>query len=325
MKSIFISLMLLFVFTNLFAQSDNCAFKPTKKRFNYLKNNESRSNKVYQLLKQIERNKLPFVERIEKKPDGILRPIIRQQVIIKMIPIVAHILRESDGAGGLASQTLTDAVIEANNRFRGTGLQFRVCETKYIDDNVLFNTNYDDQIAGVTKSYDVLDVVNKNVPRKINVYFYPTGRTSWAYGVDKDTKKQHIMMLNGHVGNTVTLAHELAHWLDLAHTHGRGGFTQELVNGSNCAIEGDLVCDTPADPLLSGQVDANCQYIPNAALVDANGQQFTPDPTNLMSYATRSCRVGFSSQQICRMLSAYFTMKADRGYTLKACNLIGLK
>lgn len=328
MRTSIITAILFFAMTSLFAQKDNCDFVPTKERYNYLKRANTNSAKLFRVLKQVEPNKLRFVNTFERLPNGNFSPIINLNVKFKFIPIVAHILRQDNGLGGLTELALKDAVAEANKRFVSTGFKFRVCEIKYIDDDALFNTNYDDDITGAPKSYDVLDVVNRNVKRKINIYFYPTGRTSWAYGVLNTTTKQHLMMHNNHVGNTVTLAHELAHWFDLIHTHGKSSTADELVNGSNCTIAGDLLCDTPADPNLSAsasispRVNTNCQYIPDATLVDANGDQYTPDPSNLMSYATRSCRVGFTSQQDCRMISAYFTMKADRGYTLKVCSLI---
>jgi hypothetical protein len=94
--------------------------------------------------------------------------------------------------------------------------------------------------------------------------------------------------------NGSTLAHELGHLFGLPHTH--GGSADELVDGSNCATEGDYICDTPADPTLSNSVvSINCIYTGTAT--DANGMQYVPDPNNIMSYSRKNCRNYFSPIQ----------------------------
>ena len=65
------------------------------------------------------------------------------------------------------------------------------------------------------------------------------------------------------------------------------------------AIDGDRFCDTPADPNLLGKVDGQCNYTGNA--VDANGQQYQPDTTNIMSYTRSTCADKFSPEQLNKM------------------------
>ena len=53
--------------------------------------------------------------------------------------------------------------------------------------------------------------------------------------------------------NISTLAHEIGHFLSLLHINGtwmmmKGNIPRELVNGSDCDIHGDLICDTPGSP-----------------------------------------------------------------------------
>ena len=93
------------------------------------------------------------------------------------------------------------------------------------------------------------------------------------------------------------VSHELGHCLGLYHTFegtcgGHYGTGQELVNGTNGDIAGDLVKDTYADPAnLTSYIDnstglwlatpaASCTGL----ITDANGQQYCPDETNIMSY-----------------------------------------
>jgi len=59
----------------------------------------------------------------------------------------------------------------------------------------------------------------------------------------------------------------------------------ELLDGSNCTIGGDMLCDTPADPNLSlpDMVAPPCMYV--GTITDANGDLYMPMLNNLMSYS----------------------------------------
>ena len=53
--------------------------------------------------------------------------------------------------------------------------------------------------------------------------------------------------------NISTLVHEIGHFFSLLHINGtwmmmKGNIPRELVNGSDCDIHGDLICDTPGSP-----------------------------------------------------------------------------
>ena len=97
-----------------------------------------------------------------------------------------------------------------------------------------------------------------------------------------------------------TFAHEMGHFCSLQHTFEGNG--AELVDGSNCATEGDQICDTPADPFMPGapmtDFVKDCRFI--SLLVDANGEYFNPDLGNVMSYyQCNTC--GFTWMQLDRM------------------------
>lgn len=126
-----------------------------------------------------------------------------------------------------------------------------------------------------------------------------------------------------------TLAHEIGHIFGLDHTH-RG----ELCNGDNddcnnclqepvsrtmtqpflcgainnpkkCEVNGDDLCDTPADPNLNGHVDmVGGEWVYDFSSPSDNwGVPWQPDLFNLMSYSERDIRLELSYGQIGVMLS----------------------
>ena len=91
----------------------------------------------------------------------------------------------------------------------------------------------------------------------------------------------------------------MGHYFDLLHTFEGNG--SELVNGDNCEVAGDGICDTPADPFVPNDEMADymsgCTFINGK--VDINGEFYRPDVGNIMSYYPCSC--GFTTGQYIRM------------------------
>jgi len=121
------------------------------------------------------------------------------------------------------------------------------------------------------------------------------------------------LAVGGGYVNTSVLSHEFGHCLGLYHTHsGRGcgdnANCSENVNESSCSICEDLVCDSPTDPCLSGNVDLNCQYIGPSG--------FTPDVHNIMSYAPPACLNRLTTGQVQRMHTAILnnSIISDRSF-----------
>lgn len=222
------------------------------------------------------------------------------------VPIVNHIIRQSNGTGGLSTATLAAAIQGLNDAYEDAHIQFFECQSiNYIDNSALYNFN-SSQEPSVTPN-DVADV--------INIYHFNSitnlcGYTTYPPGADR------VFMSNVCVSNGSTLIHELGHYLSLYHTHGPygcGSGIPELVERSNCHEAGDEICDTNADPCLSNSVDANCVYTGGA--VDANGDAYDPPTTNFMSYSRKSCRTEFTNEQRANML---FTLLGARSYL--TCN-----
>ena len=223
-----------------------------------------------------------------------------------LIPIQNHVVRETDSTGGLTIIDISFVMNTLNTYYFNSNIQFYECTSiNYINNSTYFDFDQS-QEAAIRAANDVTNV--------INIYYFNSitsssgsslcGYTSFPPGPDR------VMMKNSCAINGSTIVHELGHYLSLYHTHGptNTGTTTELVNGSNCSSAGDDLCDTPADPNLSGLVSA-CQYTGTA--LDANGQSYVPDPTNIMSYSQKVCRTFLSAGQYNR---ANYSAINDRGY-----------
>ena len=117
------------------------------------------------------------------------------------------------------------------------------------------------------------------------------------------------------IGAVSTLAHEIGHYMGLAHTHRNwdkkkcrqesvsrtrtynfGQFFSCLKSGTICDRSADGLCDTPADPNLGRNgLISNCNYIED--LTDRWGDLYNPDERNIMSYSGWRCRTRFSQDQ----------------------------
>ena len=104
------------------------------------------------------------------------------------------------------------------------------------------------------------------------------------------------------------LPHEMGHLFGLLHTFEGSGV--ENVDGSNCDLVGDLICDTPADPYIEDSqiqwLGDNCEFIFTGT--DINGEFYQPDVGNIMSYY--GCDCGFTRGQYIKMANTW--LNSDR-------------
>ena len=225
------------------------------------------------------------------------------------IPIQAHIIREDDGTNGLAVSDLEDELEIVNDRYAPNNMVFYLCgPINYIDDSdlVTWNKGYSAENAAIAEN---------SVANVINVYFADNVLGSCGYATFPGDSDSLVVMDNDCTTNTSTFAHELGHFFNLYHTHqGRstslGVWGKELADGSNCGANiGDELCDTPADPVLSGLVSTECAYLGTAT--DSLGTLYEPDASNIMSYSQKWCRTTFTEEQLDRILTSYLI---DRSY-----------
>ncbi len=247
----------------------------------------------------------------ELSPELMMRRSQRGPVAPDIVHLSIHVVRRTNGTGGISQAQLDQTIADANQMYAPVGIEFCVpAPIDYID-----STSYYNQISTLAQ-IDALRNTNR-VPNTINCYFTETLTYSGfnLCGISSFTVNavQGIVMANSCSGvptNNSTFAHELGHYFDLYHTH-ETAFGASCVDGSNCASSGDLLCDTPADPGLNfTTVNSACNYV-GAETDSCNGDNYNPQERNLMSYSLKYCRDLFTPQQQSRILATLHNLRSD--------------
>ncbi len=212
------------------------------------------------------------------------------------IPLTGHLIRRTDGTGGLSEADFLAELEGVNAAYYEGGIQFYLCGA--------INEIWDDTYFNYSSSEEDALMMAHGVENTINIFVADEARSGntpvCGYSYYPWSQRDLVILARSCATNGSTFAHELGHNLGLYHTHDSSNGA-ELVDGSNCEDAGDLLCDTPADPNLSGQVNTSCMY--TGGDTDANGDPYAPDVSNMMSYARKSCRTHMSIGQQVR--SAY--------------------
>ena len=242
-------------------------------------------------------------------------------------PVTVHIIRKEDGTGGIEEEEFLDVLTEANSILSPANIALTICDSiRYIDSDQFYDFFKPDE-SSLFYPTQVENTLNLYISNSIT---YPSGKTRCGYAYFPGWKDM-VMVDKDCMTDGSTFIHEVGHYFGLYHTHGNSNSTTDELNDlSNCYIAGDDICDTPADPFLAYTVDtATCVY--NGSLTDANGQPYTPDPSNIMSYAPKHCKTEFSEGQYDRMsyvakyLRAYLacpilTAEFDASPEVRVCN-----
>ncbi|HSG99550.1 MAG TPA: PKD domain-containing protein [candidate division Zixibacteria bacterium] len=235
-------------------------------------------------------------------------------VPLHYVPITFHVVRRNDGSGGMSRERQILALQDLNDRYEPLGLRF--FRYRSGADYYTHYINSDTYYFGTNSSAMYNQLRNEgHVPNTANAYFVPNtglcGLANFApsqLGVIVDDACVAIP------GNASTFAHEVGHYFNLYHTH-ETAFGEECPEGSNCVTAGDLLCDTEADPTLSGRVsEVDCSYSGgDTPPASCSGEPYNPPTENLMSYSTKSCRWEFSPLQMAKMI---WTLENQRQYLL---------
>ena len=224
-----------------------------------------------------------------------IKPLLK---INKQFLVVVHIVRNQDGTAGISEAAIQSVLSQVNTLFNPIAASFTVCEFTYID-NFQYN-------MGLGRDAE-LDPLYR-LTHRINIYFTgepgACGNSSFG-GIDEYGN----IIIQKNCADVITIGRELGHFFGLHYTF--ENTIPELANGSNCSTGGDAICDTPADPLANGgalseYIDPKtCAFIYKE--VDANGDLYNPDVSNIMSYYSQCICLTFSHDQYQSMSNYYLS------------------
>lgn len=250
------------------------------------------------------------------------------------VAVQAHLLAKDNGSGRVPWDRLLNAFCRLNQDFAAAKIQFYFKDPWNLIDNTGWHAHGD-----ILEGIDMM--LTNNVDGALNAYFVSDPAGNCGYNLPY----AGVAIAHGCAGpNDHTWAHEVGHALNLPHpfigwegktysynvptpelltydyTHFHDSLeTQipapldtalvEFVDGSNCAIAADLICDTKPD-YLSYRWNCNPSTQQSTALQkDPNGEDFLSDGTLFMSYADDACQNRFSPEEIAIMRATLATEK----------------
>ena len=230
--------------------------------------------------------------------------------------VKAHVMESSSGTGGLTDAQVRDSIDALNTGFDGYGFRFQLLdEITRIQNSAWLDLDYFDDAPAVVAQYPQVDYA-------VNLYYASQlGPCGYATTTSPGFPIRMVALKNSCVsgGRVRTITHELGHYFDLLHTHADGN-PQECVDGSNCQVAADFVCDTPADPDLTFTPITYpiCQVSPHPSWPEpCGGATWNPDPTLVMSYAGLSsfngdlCTTVFTPGQQERMYNSVVNLQRE--------------
>lgn len=240
-------------------------------------------------------------ELIEFQMNGAQMPEMRSNEMMH-VKTVVHVVGKDDGSGYVNADVLFRQACENNAVYNNFGINFYISEIRYINNSRYYNHDY-------TAGRQMMQ--QNNVAGAVNLYF--VGDPAGACGYYMPATDA-IAIKNGCLASgSITWPHELGHLFSLPHTFygwegtdyalendtpaSVGRVQTEKVDGSNCRQAGDGFCDTPPD-YLSYRWPCDENKLSYVIQKDVNNERFKSDGTNMMSYSSDGCGVGFSDEQI---------------------------
>ncbi|MEL6674229.1 MAG: GEVED domain-containing protein [Bacteroidota bacterium] len=259
--------------------------------------------------------------------------VIDRQTVLRnsgttCIPLHIIDVREDNGNGALDMGELNKGIANLNHFFLPAGVEFYLCGTGMTVVNS--STYYDFSVS----QESALASLAPEVTNAVNVFFVnsivaSSGNPASGYAsFPSNTLSSNRVLMDKEVLTLYpngTFVHEFGHWLNLFHTHQGTEFgntypTAEHVARTgptaNCDTQGDLLCDTEADPRYNSTEFSfsSCAYTGTAT--DIHGIPYSPLVQNVMSYFPDECGGSFTPQQYTRAAAALSVRQGHTAYSL---------
>ena len=246
----------------------------------------------------------------------------RNQIID--VPVKFHVFANTDGSGRIPITAVLNQLCVLNNDFAAHNIRF------YLSGDINFvNSTNPNNDPGLFEN----QLASRRVNNAVNVYVtrnavLPGGNPGEGlilgyYSPSRDwivVRQDQVTAANN------TLSHEMGHFFSLPHTffgwesdpydeakHGNPVLLQnapgsnipvELMDGTNCNLAADRLCDTPPDYGF-GNLTNTCFF--NRDIRDRNNERILPMVNNQMSYFSNCNSFIFTPNQGERMNVDYLT------------------
>lgn len=232
------------------------------------------------------------------------------------VPLTVHIVGTDAGEGYTPINTILNAICVLNENFASANIAFYIKGNfRYINRSSFYNQ---------PRSGNGSFINSQNIPNTLNCYLVNDIEGSVLGYAGAISSNFVVMERAGINTGTNVWTHEIGHALGLFHTFFGweridydpematpatvSGIPVELLDGSNCAVAGDMFCDTPPD-YLSFPWSCNQDRLSSIVQTDPNGETFRSDGKNFMSQAT-TCWSVFSEEQGQAMRANLMTEKS---------------
>ncbi len=259
-------------------------------------------------------------------------------------PLSIHMVGTNNGSGYFAMNSLLDAFCRLNTDYEPTNIQFFIEGPIHYLNNSAYNNH-----ASVLDGAEMMFA--HNIPNTINTYFVSVAAGSCGYNLPYAGIAMTIQCSgpNSHtwaheIAHNLSVQHTFLGWEGgiswdgsiqpnfglPAPTHVTYNYTffkdtlildtliidtalVELVDGSNCHLAADRICDTPPD-YLAFRWQCNSDSFSVQTQLDPDSVPFKSDGRNIMSYSFDNCQSTFTDGQAAMMRANLLEQKPGHLY-----------